>query len=82
MTKSISVLVQHLYFMVNKDEIIPSEHSEELCIACSGPTWLIISSEMDHNKFYYNQDFLKPLHSFLKKYKIIWKEADTFTPEK
>ena len=61
--------------MVNKDTIIPCEHSEELIGVCKGPSCLIISTEMDHNKFYYNQDFLKPLWLFLKKYKIISKEA-------
>lgn len=68
--------------MENRDEIIPSEHSEELWLAWNGPTWLIISAEMDHNKFYYNQDFLRPLYSFLKKYKVLWKQIEEKTPQK
>ena len=61
--------------MENKDDVIPFEHSEELWNAWKGPTWLILSSEMDHNRFFYNQDFLKPLWIFLKRYKVIKQEA-------
>ena len=52
------------------DTLIPFSHSQELQIACSGITQLVLPKEMDHNYFDYYDDLLVPMASFLDSARI------------
>ena len=48
-----------------QDNIIPYHHSQRLHEQCSGPCFLHLPAEMDHNFFDYYEDLLLPLSTFL-----------------
>lgn len=48
-----------------KDKLIPFTHSQELHSKCSGPTALILPSDMDHNEFDFFEDLSQPFYFFL-----------------
>ena len=54
-----------------EDDLIPSEHAEELAILWRAPTCLVIPTEMTHNKFVYSEDFLKPFQNFLFAHNVL-----------
>ncbi|CAI2368056.1 unnamed protein product [Moneuplotes crassus] len=58
-----------------KDDLIPSQHGEELALSCKAPTCLVLPTEMTHSKFVYNDDFLIPLKNFLLTQKVLSKKC-------
>ncbi|CAI2368213.1 unnamed protein product [Moneuplotes crassus] len=65
-----------------KDNIIPSEHGEELALACSAPTCLILPTDMTHNQFVYYDDFLSPFKNFLLSQNIITRDHFCYSSSK
>jgi fermentation-respiration switch protein FrsA (DUF1100 family) len=53
------------------DNLIPFTHSIELSQKTSGPYEVILPEEMDHNDFNLYDDFLEPIHSFLKRHNLL-----------
>jgi len=54
-----------------KDELVPYTHSLDLSKNCGGPFDLVFPEEMDHNDFNPHEDFLEPIHSFLKRNNLL-----------
>jgi len=62
-----------------KDSLIPSSHSSELHSRCGGPCSLLLSNDMDHNEFDFQDDLSQPFEFFLVQCNIT---TQTSTPDK
>jgi len=60
-----------LFIHGQKDDLIPCSHSVDLSKNCGGPFDLIFPENMNHNEFNIYDDFLEPIHTFLKRYNFI-----------
>lgn len=60
-----------------KDSLIPYEHSQKLKNECRCPCEIHFPEEMTHNEFNYEEDFLGPIETFLKKNTNISIESST-----
>jgi hypothetical protein len=54
-----------------KDNLVSHTHSEKLCDACGGPSYLLLPEEMDHNNLDVVGDFVAPLGEFLDTFDIL-----------
>jgi len=53
-----------------KDNLVHYKHSQLLCDACGGPSFLLLPENMDHNNLDVIGDFIAPLSEFLDNFSI------------
>lgn len=53
-----------------KDTMVKFAHSQLLCDACGGPTFLLLPENMDHNSLDVIGDFVAPLSEFLENFGV------------
>ena len=53
-----------------KDTLVSFTHSQALCDACGGPSFLLLPEEMDHNNLDIIADFIAPLSEFFENFSI------------
>lgn len=61
-----------------KDTLVAYTHSQQLCDACGGPSFLLLPELMDHNNLDVIGDFIAPLSEFLDNFQIITHNTPSF----